>query len=109
MLIQVNLSREITKSGLHDLDDIFQVAETLLCGKWLKFRGLMTIPAPNTGETQTRKIYEKLRGWRDKLQQELDSAEITELSMGMTADFNWAILEGATMIRVGSAIFGARN
>ena len=109
VLIQVNLSQEITKSGLHDLDDIFQVAETLLCGKWLKFRGLMTIPAPNTGETQTRKIYGKLRRWRDKLQQELDSAEITELSMGMTADFNWAILEGATMIRVGSAIFGARN
>jgi uncharacterized pyridoxal phosphate-containing UPF0001 family protein len=69
----------------------------------------MTIPAPNMGETPTRKIYEKLRVWRDKLQQELDSAEITELSMGMTADFHWAIQEGATMIRVGSAIFGERN
>jgi len=69
----------------------------------------MTIPVPNIGETPTRKIYEKLRVWRDKLQQELDSAEITELSMGMTADFNWAIQEGATMIRVGSAIFGERN
>ena len=109
VLIQVNLSQEITKSGLHDLEDILQVSKTILSGKWLKLRGLMTIPAPNIGETPTRKIYEKLRVWRDKLQQELDSAEITELSMGMTADFHWAIQEGATMIRVGSAIFGERN
>ena len=109
VLLQVNLSREITKSGLHDWEDILQVSETILSGKWLKLRGLMTIPAPNIGETSTRKIYEKLRVWRDKLQQELDSAEITELSMGMTADFHWAIQEGATMIRVGSAIFGERN
>jgi len=109
VLLQVNLSREITKSGLHDWEDILQVSETILSGKWLKLRGLMTIPAPNMGETPTRKIYEKLRVWRDKLQQELDSAEITELSMGMTADFHWAIQEGATMIRVGSAIFGERN
>ena len=109
VLLQVNLSREITKSGLHDWEDILQVSETILSGKWLKLRGLMTIPAPNIGETPTRKIYEKLRVWRDKLQQELDSAEITELSMGMTADFHWAIQEGATMIRVGSAIFGERN
>ena len=109
VLLQVNLSREITKSGLHDWEDILKVSETILSGKWLKLRGLMTIPAPNIGETPTRKIYEKLRVWRDKLQQELDSAEITELSMGMTADFHWAIQEGATMIRVGSAIFGERN
>ena len=109
VLLQVNLSREITKSGLHDWEDILQVSETILSGKWLKLRGLMTIPTPNIGETPTRKIYEKLRVWRDKLKQELDSAEITELSMGMTADFHWAIQEGATMIRVGSAIFGERN
>jgi len=109
VLLQVNLSQEISKSGLHDWEDILQVSETILSGKWLKLRGLMTIPAPNIGETPTRKIYEKLRVWRDKLQQELDSAEITELSMGMTADFHWAIQEGATMIRVGSAIFGERN
>jgi len=109
VLLQVNLSREITKSGLHDWEDILEVSETILSGKWLKLRGLMTIPTPNIGETPTRKIYEKLRVWRDKLQQELDSEEITELSMGMTADFNWAIQEGATMIRVGSAIFGERN
>ncbi|MBE68539.1 MAG: YggS family pyridoxal phosphate enzyme, partial [Deltaproteobacteria bacterium] len=51
----------------------------------------------------------KIRGWRDQLRRELGSAEITELSMGMTSDYYWAIQEGATMIRVGTAIFGSRK
>ena len=109
VLIQVNLSREESKSGLQEWDDILRVAEAISAGKWLKLRGLMTIPAPNLGELKTRKIYEQIRRWRDKLQYELDSQEITELSMGMTADYHWAIQEGATMIRVGTAIFGSRD
>ena len=109
VLIQVNLSREESKSGLQEWDDILRVAEAISAGQWLKFRGLMTIPAPNLGELKTRNIYEQIRKWRDKLQHELDSAEITELSMGMTADYHWAIQEGATMIRVGTAIFGSRD
>ncbi|SUZ65776.1 uncharacterized protein METZ01_LOCUS18630, partial [marine metagenome] len=109
VLIQVNLSREKSKSGLQEWDDILRVAESISAGQWLKFRGLMTIPAPNFGELKTRKIYEQIRKWRDKLRHELDSAEITELSMGMTADYHWAIQEGATMIRVGTAIFGPRD
>jgi pyridoxal phosphate enzyme (YggS family) len=109
VLIQVNLSREESKSGLQEWDDILRVAEAISAGQWLKFRGLMTIPAPNLGELKTRKIYEQIRKWRDKLRHELDSAEITELSMGMTADYHWAIQEGATMIRVGTAIFGSRD
>ena len=109
VLIQVNLSREESKSGLQEWDDILRVAEAISAGQWLKFRGLMTIPAPNLGELKTRKIYEQIRKWRDKLQHELDSAEISELSMGMTADYHWAIQEGATMIRVGTAIFGSRD
>ena len=109
VLIQVNLSREESKSGLQEWDDILRVAEAISAGQWLKLRGLMTIPAPNLGELKTRKIYEQIRRWRDKLQYELDSQKITELSMGMTADYHWAIQEGATMIRVGTAIFGSRN
>ncbi len=109
VLIQVNLSREESKSGLQEWDDLLRVAEAISAGQWLNFRGLMTIPAPNLGELKTRKIYEQIRKWRDKLRHELDSAEITELSMGMTADYHWAIQEGATMIRVGTAIFGSRD
>jgi pyridoxal phosphate enzyme (YggS family) len=109
VLIQVNLSREESKSGLQEWDDILRVAESISAGKWLKLRGLMTIPAPNLGELKTRKIYEQIRKWRDKMRHELDSPEITELSMGMTADYHWAIQEGATMIRLGTAIFGSRD
>ena len=108
VLIQVNLSQEKSKYGVQQLDELFQLAETLHAGQWIKLRGLMTIPAPDLGETSTRKLFEKLRMWRDKLQNKLDAPEITELSMGMTADFQWAIQEGATMIRLGTAIFGSR-
>ena len=108
VLIQVNLSQEKSKYGVQQLDELFQLAETLHAGQWIKLRGLMTIPAPDLGETSTRKIFEKLRMWRDQLQNELDAPEITELSMRMTADFQWAIQEGATMIRLGTAIFGSR-
>ena len=108
VLIQVNLSQEKSKFGVQQLVELFQLAETLHVGQWIKLRGLMTIPAPDLGETSTRKLFEKLRMWRDQLQNELDAPEITELSMGMTADFQWAIQEGATMIRLGTAIFGPR-
>ena len=108
MLLQVNLSQEKSKYGIQQFDELFQLAETLHAGHWIKLRGLMTIPKPDLGEVSTRKIFEKLRMWRDKLKKELCAPEINELSMGMTADFQWAIQEGATMIRLGTAIFGPR-
>ena len=108
VLIQVNLSQEKSKYGIQKFDELFQLAETLHAGHWIKLRGLMTIPEPDLGEASTRKIFEKLRIWRDQLQKELCATEINELSMGMTADFKWAIQEGATMIRLGTAIFGPR-
>ncbi len=108
VLIQVNLSQEKSKFGIQQLVELIQLAETLYAGRWIKLRGLMTIPEPDLGENYTRKIFEKLRMWRDQLQKELCAPEINELSMGMTADFKWAIQEGATMIRLGSAIFGPR-
>ena len=108
VLIQANLSKEKNKFGVKQLVELFQLAETLYAGHWLKLRGLMTIPEPDLGEASTRKTFEKLRMWRDKLKKELCDPEINELSMGMTDDFKWAILEGATMIRLGTAIFGPR-
>ena len=108
VLIQVNLSHEKSKFGVQKLVELFQLAETLHAGHWIKLRGLMTIPEPDLGENSTRKIFDKLRMWRDQLQQDLGAPEIDELSMGMTADFKWSIQEGATMIRLGTAIFGPR-
>jgi len=80
----------------------------LHAGHWIKLRGLMTIPEPDLGEASTRKIFQKVRIWKEQLRDELGAPEINELSMGMTADFKWAIQEGATMIRLGTAIFGPR-
>ncbi|MEE2716989.1 MAG: YggS family pyridoxal phosphate-dependent enzyme [SAR324 cluster bacterium] len=108
VLLQANLSQEDSKSGLHDWSGIQRLAEQLLGCRWLKFRGLMAIPAPNLGEVETRRLFAQLRNWRDQLRQEFEAPDCTELSMGMTADFEWAIREGSTMVRVGSAIFGAR-
>ena len=108
VLLQVNLSKEKSKYGIQQFDELFKLAETLHAGNWIKLRGLMTIPEPDLGEVSTRKKFEKLRMLRDQLQKELCAPEINELSMGMTADFKWAIQEGATMIRLGTAIFGPR-
>ena len=108
VLIQVNLSQEKSKFGVQKLSELYQLAEKLHAGHWIKLRGLMTIPEPNLGEASTRKIFQKVRIWKEQLRDELGAPEINELSMGMTADFKWAIQEGATMIRLGSAIFGPR-
>ncbi len=108
VLIQVNFSQKKDKFGVQQLDEIFKLAETLRAGPWTKLKGLMTIPEPDLGEAPTRKIFEELRIWRDQLQKDLGAPEIKELSMGMTADFQWAIQEGATMIRLGTSIFGPR-
>ena len=108
VLIQVNLSQEKSKFGVQKLSELYQLAEKLHAGHWIKLRGLMTIPEPDLGEASTRKIFEKVRIWKEQLRDELGAPEINELSMGMTADFKWAIQEGATMIRLGSAIFGPR-
>jgi len=108
VLIQVNISQEKSKFGVQKLSELYQLAEILHAGHWTKLRGLMTIPEPDLGETSTRKIFEKVRIWKEQLRAELGAPEINELSMGMSADFKWAIHEGATMIRLGSAIFGPR-
>ena len=67
------------------------------------------MPAPDQGETRTRHAFAELRELQLRLQQYFEAPEIDQLSMGMTADYGWAILEGATLIRIGSAIFGLRH
>lgn len=110
VLLQANLSSEESKSGVWEWDDLCVLAESVLECQWLNLRGLMTMAAPNVGELETRKTFANLREWKEKLAQKFDiAADCTELSMGMSADYPWAIQEGATFVRVGSAIFGARG
>lgn len=108
VLIQVNSSYEDAKSGVlpeQALDLIQQVAEL----PRLHIRGLMTIGLWGGSEQQTRDCFRRLREVQQQARElQLPGAHFDELSMGMSGDFEWAIEEGATLVRVGSAIFGAR-
>ncbi|MGC8774524.1 MAG: YggS family pyridoxal phosphate-dependent enzyme [Chlorobaculum sp.] len=105
-LLEVNVSREGTKYGL-DPDSVLQAAEQCFTLPNVRLRGLMTIASPDPSEA--RREFAELRETLEKLRQNApDPAHLTELSMGMSGDFEEAILEGATMIRIGTAIFGWR-
>ena len=109
VLIQLNLSGEDSKSGLEDWEQLRNLSEELMNLEKLELRGLMTMPAPDQDERETRRVFARLREMQERLKSELNAPQIDQLSMGMTSDYAWAILEGATMIRVGSAIFGVRQ
>ncbi len=100
VLVQVNLSGEATKGGF-GADQLKGALEALAWLSGLRARGLMTIPPPvEQGE--------QARGWFRRLRELRDAAGLEHLSMGMSDDFEVAVEEGATMVRVGTAIFGPR-
>lgn len=101
VLIQVNASGEATKSGIAP-EDIFSLARIIGKLSRLRLRGLMAIPEPGA----PRERYRAMRALFDRLRAEFP---VDTLSMGMSDDMELAIEEGATMVRVGTAIFGARN
>jgi len=103
--LQVNISGEESKSGVcpSDIDMLAHAVDKL---HGLKLRGLMAVPAPCEDMATQRLSFAKLRELRDKLDQQ--GFQLDTLSMGMSHDFAAAIAEGATMVRIGSAIFGHR-
>ncbi|MBO4632937.1 MAG: YggS family pyridoxal phosphate-dependent enzyme [Lentisphaeria bacterium] len=108
ILLEVNISGEESKFGLHAFDDTASAAEAVLKQTKLRFCGLMTMAEPGVSELRLRSTFAGLRSLRDRLETEF-RVKLPELSMGMTADFREAILEGATIVRIGSAIFGGRD
>ncbi len=104
--IQVNTSGEATKSGVA-LDQLPQLAERIASLPGLRLRGLMTIPAPTDRFEAQRLPFRALRAAHDQLCR--DGLELDTLSMGMSGDLEAAIAEGATMVRIGTAIFGERH
>jgi pyridoxal phosphate enzyme (YggS family) len=104
--IQVNISGEASKSGAApgELPDLARQVALL---PNLKLRGLMAIPEPETDVAKQRAAFARLRALADGLR--ADGLALDTLSMGMSADMEAAIAEGATIVRVGSAIFGSRN
>lgn len=107
--IQVNTSFEPSKFGCAPTD-AFDLMEKIQRMARLRVKGLMTIGLFSDQEKAVRKSYQLLRNIKEEGQQNglLPAGEV-ELSMGMSSDLPWAIKEGATMVRVGSAIFGKRN
>lgn len=108
ILLQVNWSGEETKAGVKTWEELATLAETALSLPQLEVKGLMTIPDPTFDEKQTRGYFGEMRMLLEKLNQTF-SLELRELSMGMSHDYLWAVEEGATLVRVGSAIFGDRS
>jgi pyridoxal phosphate enzyme (YggS family) len=109
VLIQVDLGHEETKSGI-DESELTHLVEGLGPLSRLQFTGLMTLPPFFDNPEQSRPYFRRLRELRDELAARgaFGSGNV-ELSMGMTNDFEVAIEEGATMVRVGTAIFGERG
>ena len=104
--IQVNVSGEASKSGVAP-EEAAQLAKQVAGFARLKLRGLMTVPEPTTDTALQRRRFAQLRELRERLNR--DGLAMDTLSMGMSADLEAAIAEGATMVRVGTAIFGERK
>jgi pyridoxal phosphate enzyme (YggS family) len=105
--LQVNVSGEASKSGVVP-DEAGPLACELAKLPGLKLRGLMSIPAPASGETEQRVAFARMRNLFERLNNE-QRLGLDTLSMGMSHDFPAAIKEGATIVRIGTAIFGARD
>lgn len=106
VMIQVNLSGEITKGGISP-DKVKELSERVLEFPNLELIGLMTIPPYSENPEDSRPFFRKLRELKEKLNRE--GFPLTELSMGMSNDFKVAIEEGATILRIGTLIFGPRS
>ena len=108
VLVQVNTSGEDSKFGLPP-EKVIDFVRTLPAYSSLRVRGLMTLALFSPDEALVRPCFVRLRELRDRLRQEApDGIAMDELSMGMSGDFEMAIEEGATTVRVGTAIFGTR-
>jgi pyridoxal phosphate enzyme (YggS family) len=109
ILLQVDLAHEATKHGAAE-SDLRTLVDAALASRALDLRGLMLVPPIPAEAEDSRPWFRQLRDLRDRLVAGGAPADrLAELSMGMSHDFEVAIEEGATMVRVGSAIFGTRT
>ncbi|OIQ50407.1 hypothetical protein BerOc1_02338 [Pseudodesulfovibrio hydrargyri] len=106
ILIQVNIAGETQKSGI-TVGKLPELAEAVLGMGGLRLVGLMTLPPFFDDPERARPVFARLRELRDGLETRLGTA-LPHLSMGMTGDFVPAVREGATLVRIGTRIFGAR-
>jgi pyridoxal phosphate enzyme (YggS family) len=113
VLLELNVGEEESKSGWRVRDEadwsrLLPDVEVILQLKQLQVRGLMTMPPLEMEAEQARPYFARLRALRDRLQQTFPVCDWRELSMGTSADFEVAIEEGATYVRIGQAVLGPR-
>jgi pyridoxal phosphate enzyme (YggS family) len=108
VLLEINVSGEESKHGFTP-DEVLAAVPELLTYTAIRVRGLMTMAPFVEDAEETRSVFRRLRQLRDRATGEYAGVVWPELSMGMTNDFEVAVEEGATLVRVGSAIFGARQ
>jgi pyridoxal phosphate enzyme (YggS family) len=109
LLVQVDLAGEATKHGARE-DQLASIFEAARGCRTARVVGLMLLPPAAEDAEESRAYFRRLRGARDRLlAQGVDGSMLNELSMGMSHDFEVAIEEGATLVRVGTAIFGGRG
>ena len=104
--LQVNVSGEASKSGVAP-DELLELAQQVVTLPNLRLRGLMAIPELNVDVAKQRASFARLRELADQLR--AAGMPIDTLSMGMSGDMEAAVMEGATIVRIGSAVFGARH
>lgn len=107
ILLQVNISGETTKNGINP-QEVVALAQKIVQLPHVVLNGLMTIAPEVADPEEIRLVFRNLRLLQDKLRQEVPQSHWQHLSMGMTNDYKIALEEGATMIRLGRAIFGER-
>ena len=108
ILLQVNVGDEASKSGC-DPEDLESLVRSVAALPNLRIKGLMCLPPHSDDSEQVRPFFKQLRELSEQVDRlQLPGVEMGELSMGMSGDFEVAVEEGATLVRVGTAIFGAR-
>jgi pyridoxal phosphate enzyme (YggS family) len=107
VLIQINISKESSKSG-SDIENAANLIKDMVLFENLSIKGLMGMPPFFNNPEKARPYFIALRNLRDQIQKAFPDVVLNELSMGMTGDFEVAIEEGATLVRIGTAIFGER-
>lgn len=109
ILFEINIGEEASKSGV-DADSLFPLLETAAAREHIRLRGLMAIPPADADDTETRRFFAQMRELLARADaRHYDRAQMDILSMGMSHDYAAAIAEGATIVRVGTAIYGARD
>lgn len=108
VLVQVNVSEEETKFGLK-VEEVMPFMENMKNYPNIKVKGLMTMAPHEEDIEKTRPVFKKLRGLSEEIESKnFENVEMKHLSMGMTNDYEIALEEGATLVRVGTGIFGER-